>query len=68
MKELTANGVRFNALQESTWFRTLLSWVVPVLLFVGLWGFLMKRMGAAGGGLMAVGKSKAKVYVEGETK
>jgi len=68
VKELTANGVRFNALQESTWFRTLLSWVVPVLLFVGLWGFLMKRMGAAGGGLMAVGKSKAKVYVEGETK
>lgn len=68
VKELTANGVRFNALQESTWFRTLLSWVVPVLLFVGLWGFLMKRMGAAGGGLMAVGKSKAKIYVEGETK
>lgn len=68
VKELTTNGVRFNALQESTWFRTLLSWVVPVLLFVGLWGFLMKRMGAAGGGLMAVGKSKAKIYVEGETK
>ncbi|NLI29777.1 MAG: ATP-dependent zinc metalloprotease FtsH [Nitrospiraceae bacterium] len=68
VKELTANGIRFNALQESTWFRTLLSWVVPVLLFVGLWGFLMKRMGAAGGGLMAVGKSKAKIYVEGETK
>jgi len=68
VKELSANGVRFHALQESTWLRTLVSWVVPVLLFVGLWGFLMKRMGGAGGGLMAVGKSKAKIYVEGETK
>jgi cell division protease FtsH len=68
VKELTENGIRFNALQESTWLRALLSWVVPVVVFVALWGFLMKRMGAAGGGLMAVGKSKAKIYVEGETK
>ncbi|HSW64413.1 MAG TPA: ATP-dependent zinc metalloprotease FtsH [Dissulfurispiraceae bacterium] len=68
VRELAAEGIRFNALQEATWLRALLSWVVPVLLFVGLWFFLMKRMGAAGGGLMSVGKSKAKIYVEGETK
>ena len=50
---------------------TLLSWVVPVLLFFGVWMFLMRRMAGQlgpGGGLMSIGKSKAKVYVETDTK
>ena len=69
VKELTEKGVSYTAKQEITWFKTLLSWIVPMLIFIAIWGYLLKRMGAAGGGgLMAVGKSKAKVYVEGETK
>jgi cell division protease FtsH len=39
---------------------------VPALIFFGLWGFLMKRMGAASG-VLEVGKSKAKVYMEKQT-
>jgi len=69
VKELTEKGVSYTAKQEITWFKTLLSWIVPMLIFIAIWGYLLKRMGAAGGGgFMAVGKSKAKVYVEGETK
>jgi cell division protease FtsH len=69
VKELTGKNIAFTARRESTWLRTILSWVVPVLVFVAIWGFFLKRMGGAGGGgLMALGKSKAKVYVEGETK
>lgn len=68
VKELGDKGIRYSARQEVTWFKTLLSWIIPIFLFVALWGFFLKRMGAAGEGLMAVGKSKAKVYVEGETK
>ena len=29
-----------------------------------VWGFLIRRMGGASGGLMSIGKSKAKVYME----
>jgi cell division protease FtsH len=69
VKELTEKGVSYTAKQEITWFKTLLSWIIPMLIFIAIWGYLLKRMGAAGGGgFMAVGKSKAKVYVEGETK
>lgn len=69
VKELTDKGISYTAKQEITWFKTLLSWIVPMLIFIAIWGYLLKRMGAAGGGgFMAVGKSKAKVYVEGETK
>jgi cell division protease FtsH len=66
--EFTEKGIRYTALQEVTWFKTLLSWIIPLFFFVALWGFLLKKMGTAGEGLMAIGKSKAKVYVEDETK
>ncbi|QKV19158.1 ATP-dependent zinc metalloprotease FtsH [Oricola thermophila] len=52
---------------ESTFLRDLLSWIVPIVIFVGIWMFMLKRMGGAGGGLMQIGKSKAKVYVESDT-
>ena len=68
VKDLSEKGITYTAKQEVTWIRTLLSWVIPVFIFVAIWGFFLKRMGTSGGGLMAVGKSKAKVFVEGETK
>jgi cell division protease FtsH len=60
--ELEAAGVQFQGLIESRWLSTLLSWIVPTLVFVAIWGFFMRRMGPASG-LMSIGKSKAKVYV-----
>ncbi len=64
-------GVRFFAVQENTWLRDILSWVVPMLLFFGLWMFVLRRVAekqGMGGGMMAIGKSKARVYVENDTK
>ena len=69
--ELEKHGVKFSGRIESRVLATLLSWVVPVLLFVAIWLFLMRRAAGqmgAGGGLMSIGKSKAKVYVETDTK
>ena len=40
---------------------------MPTLLFLGVWLFVIRRMGGAQGGLLAIGKSKAKVYVEHST-
>ncbi|MFQ5842761.1 MAG: ATP-dependent zinc metalloprotease FtsH, partial [Thermodesulfobacteriota bacterium] len=69
VKVLEDNGIQYTAQMENTWFKTLLSWIVPMLIFFGIWGYFFKRMGAgAGGGLMTIGKSKARVYVEDETK
>ena len=71
-KELDAAGVTYAGRLESNFLGMLLSWVLPVLFFFGVWMFLAKRMqggpGGPGGGLMAIGKSKAKVYVETDTK
>ena len=69
-QELEKAGVLFTGQVESTLVRDLLSWVMPVLLFFGLWWYIGKRAGEGGGfggGLMAIGKSKAKIYVESNT-
>ena len=49
----------------SVWIYNILSFVIPLVLVWVLLGFLMRRMG--GGGVMGVGKSNAKVYVEAQT-
>jgi cell division protease FtsH len=66
IQELEAAKVRFAGQVESIWFSTLLSWVLPAVIFFALWGFFMKRIGAASG-VMEIGKSKAKVYMEKQT-
>lgn len=53
--------LNYSATIESTFFRDLLSWIVPVFLFVGIWFFLMKRMASQQPGFMTLGKNKAKV-------
>ena len=65
--ELEAARVPFNGEVTSTWLPTLLSWVVPVGLFLLLWSYIGKKMGSGSGGLMQIGKSKAKVYIEKAT-
>src|SRR5574338_336460 len=66
IQDLEAAKVRFAGQVESKWLSTLLSWILPAVIFVGLWSLIMKRMGGAGG-FMEIGKSKAKVYIENET-
>jgi cell division protease FtsH len=50
--------------------QTVLVWLMPMLGFVLLWMFLIRpmAMGQGAGGLMAIGKSRAKVYVEQDIK
>ncbi len=54
---------------ENHFVRDLLSWILPAIIFVGIWMFAIRRMGQGGlGGVMQIGKSHAKIYVEKETK
>jgi len=68
--KLAAHGVTVTGVVESTWLRDLLSWILPVLFFFGVWMFVFRRIAERQGmgGLMSIGKSKAKVYMEREVK
>ena len=65
---LDANGVHVVAEDTSTSasiLNFLMGWVLPSALMIGLLYMMYSRMG--GGGMMGVGKSNAKVYVQKET-
>ncbi|WP_222276536.1 ATP-dependent zinc metalloprotease FtsH [Rhizobium leguminosarum] len=67
-EQLRQYGVVVTGQIESTFLRDLLSWLIPVALFVGVWMFMIRRMGGGlGGGLMQIGKSKARIYVQTDT-
>jgi cell division protease FtsH len=68
VRELNQRGVTFTGVIESTFFRDLLSWVLPVVVFALIWFFIFRRLGQAQGGFMQVGQSKAKIYVEKDIK
>jgi cell division protease FtsH len=60
-KNLTEHGVTFSGQVENTFFKSLLSWVVPIFLFYAVWMFLMRRMQMGQAGMMTLGKNKAKL-------
>jgi cell division protease FtsH len=73
VNRLYAAGVKFSSVipdQTSPIIAGLLSWVLPLIIFIALGQYLSKKMqnkmGGLGGG-MSFGKSNAKVYVEAET-
>ncbi len=72
-EELAKYDVTVTGGVENTFLRDLLSWILPVLLFVGVWLFLFRRIAeqgglGGGGGFMSIGKSKAKIYMEKDTR
>ncbi len=65
---LDKQGIKYRALPERTWVTQLLSWLLPMLILVAIWIYFFQRLGAGAGGLMSVGKSRARVYMEDEVK
>jgi len=63
-KLLEENNIKFKGEIESTFFRDLLSWIVPIFIFVGIWDFMMRRMTGKQPGFMSLGKNKAKIYMQ----
>ncbi len=68
IKLLESKNINFEVKPDGTFWINLLSWVLPVLLFILFWIFLFKKFVSPESGIMSVGKSRAKVYVENEIK
>ncbi|UVW29056.1 ATP-dependent zinc metalloprotease FtsH [Massilia sp. H6] len=66
-RDLAQYDVRFTGVVQSSFLRNLLGWVLPAIIFFGIWMLLMGRLadkGGLGGSFMSIGKSKARIYVE----
>lgn len=69
VSELSARGVKYKGEVETTFLRDfLVFWIFPIVLMLVAWSFIARRLGGGMGGVMSIGKSRAKLYVEMETK
>ncbi|EIF32168.1 ATP-dependent metalloprotease FtsH [Burkholderia sp. Ch1-1] len=69
-QELAKANLAFSGEPAPGLLPTILGWLMPAIGFALVWMFLIRpmAMGGGAGGMMAIGKSKAKIYVEKDTK
>jgi cell division protease FtsH len=70
-RELERYGVEFTGVAENPFFGQILSWVLPAVFFIAIWMYVFPKLAQRQGGMgsmMSVGKSKARVYMEKDTK
>jgi cell division protease FtsH len=69
VKEFEQHKVEYSGRVESTFWRDFLfGWIVPLALMIGLWMFVMRRMGGGPTQALSFGRSKAKIYDRKELK
>jgi len=67
-EELEARGVKYTGEIANRWLPDLLGWIIPLIFFIGIWGFFFRRMSGAEGGVMSFARSRAKIYADDEVK
>ncbi len=69
IRELQQHNVKFSGRIETTFWRDLLfGWVIPLAIMVGIWVFLMRRVGGGPTQALSFGRSKHKIYDRKELK
>jgi cell division protease FtsH len=67
-EELEARGVKYTGELVNRWLPDLLGWIIPLIFFIGIWGFFFRRMSGAEGGVMSFARSRAKIFADDEVK
>ena len=67
VEELENHNVKFSGRFDESWLRDfILAWVLPMGIIIFIWMIALKRMSPESG-IMAIGKSKAKIYIDKDT-
>ena len=67
-EELEARNVKYTGELSNHWLTDVLGWIIPLVFFIGIWGFFFRRMSGAEGGVMSFARSRAKIYADDEVK
>ncbi len=68
IQKLHEKGVTFKSETKNPIWIFLLSWILPALLFYGLWSLASRGLTRAAGGVLSMTKSRVKVYMEKDVK
>ena len=66
--QLEQKGIKFSGYVENKWLGTMVSWLLPLGLFVFVWFFLMKRISGGAQGVLSLSKARVKIYGEKDVK
>ncbi len=65
MRDLSSHGVKVTGVVESNFWKDAAGWLIPLVILGFIWMFVLRRVGQVGqNGFLAVGRNKAKVYME----
>ena len=70
-QSLSSEKLTFAGAAPPSWFSSAIGWILPLALFYGAFFFISRRVAGSGGGLggiMNIGRSKARIYAETDTK
>jgi len=68
IQDLEAHRVQYSGKLQSSFWASILSWVLPLGIMFALWNFMMFRMGSGGPGILSIGQSKAKLVADSGAK
>jgi cell division protease FtsH len=70
-QKLDEKGITVEYEERIDYFSSILGWLLPFVIIIAIWIFVMRRMSGGGGGgggqIFNIGKSKARVYENGKT-
>ena len=70
-QQLKEKNIKFEYEERTDYFGTILSYLLPFVIIIAIWIFVMRRMSGGGGGgsgqIFNIGQSKAKIYENGAT-
>jgi cell division protease FtsH len=64
VRQLEEKGVQFTGRQANSFFGSILSWILPLVIIFAIWNFTMRRMQIGGPGILNVGQSKARLVAD----
>src|SRR3954464_12780500 len=68
LEDLERASVKFTGEATNKWLAEVVGWIIPIVFLIALWGFFLRRMGGAEGGVMSFARSRAKIYADDDVK
>lgn len=71
LKSVHKPTINYRSIEEPNYFGSIMSFLLPILILLAIWMFVMRRMSGGGGGpggqIFNIGKSRAQVYDKGKS-